>query len=302
MQKIKRTLYLLIFSFLLFHCNTSEKQNPKSTPTTAKVTESANALKSALTLAATFDSDYMADYAKGDANLFTSPSYDELTDSQLGMKVEGIKIAVNEGRKGSGALHFTKKTKPVIYFKGERNINYNTSDWEGTISLWLKLNPEEDLAPGYTDPFQITDSGYNDAAFWVDFSDVNPRNFRMGVYGDLAVWNPNNIGPEEDPNFQNRLLTAKDQPFSRSKWTHVVLSFSKFNTPEGEANFYVNGKYQGKRSIPEPFTWEYANSKIFLGINFIGMIDEFSIFDKSLNQEQVQELYQLKGGIKSLIF
>ncbi len=44
----------------------------------------------------------------------------------------------------------------------------------GTVSFWLNLSPEKDLEPGFCDPIQITDTTYDDAALWVDFSAENP--------------------------------------------------------------------------------------------------------------------------------
>jgi len=257
-------------------------------------------LKTALTFCATFDNGFDADFAKGNKRIYTAPSYDSLSVASPGMKIGDVQIVRDQGIHGGDAVHFKKKTRPVIFYPSMNNINYDQENWEGTISLWLKLNPEKDLAPGYTDPIQITDSGYNDAAFWVDFSNKNPRTFRMGIYGDVKIWNPDNVGPDDDPNFQNRLLTAKDRPFSREQWTHVVFSFKGLNTTTGSAHFFIDGKYQGQREIKEPFTWDYAQSKIFLGLNYQGMLDEVSIFNKALSMEEVKTLYQLENGLKSV--
>ena len=257
-------------------------------------------LKKALTFYASFDEGFEADYARGAANIFTAPSYDETAQATKGMSIKQIKRIPSVGVAGGTALHFTEKTKPVLYYPSSLNMEYDKENWEGTVSLWLKLNPELDLAPGYTDPIQITDSGYDDAAIWVDFTKENPRSFRMGVYGDATVWNPDKIGPDENPAFQNRLLPAKNRSFSRTEWTHVVISFSGINTSSGIAHFYMNGQYQGQREITEPFTWEYANSKIFLGLNYVGMLDEVSIFNTSLSKEEVLELYGMKGAVRRL--
>ena len=50
---------------------------------------------------------------------------------------------------------------------------------------------------------------------WVDFTRENPRQFRLGVFGDLHVWNPENIEPYKNPDFQNRLVAVKQPPFAR---------------------------------------------------------------------------------------
>ncbi len=257
-------------------------------------------LSADLTLAATFDHGLEADYAKGDSNLFTAAAYDELDTQRAGLHHPAARIKENEGLYGH-ALEFPTKAKSVAFYQAPQNIEYKTENWNGTISLWLSLDPDQELAPGYTDPIQITDVAYNDAALWVDFSDKSPRSFRMGVYGDLSIWNPENISPDKNPAFTKRLLPAKDLPFGKGIWTHVVVTFEGLNTEQGQAKFYINGKFQGERQIQEPFTWELEKAKIFLGLNFIGLMDEVALFSRTLSPDEVQMLYHLPGGLNSLI-
>ncbi len=258
------------------------------------------ALGESLSLAATFDKGTNADKAKGDPQLYTGASYDDRDDSKPGLATTDVALVEGAGRFGD-ALAFKKKSKNVVYYQSKDNINYQAKSWSGTISLWLSVDPEKELEPGYTDPIQITDVGYNDAALWVDFSDKNPRSFRMGVYGDLAIWNPKNIAPDENPAFNERLLPAKERPFGTGIWTHIVISFEGLNSKKGEASFYINGKPQGKRSVSEAFTWDLEKSKIFLGLNFVGLVDEVSIYDKALSEREVKFLYQLEDGVKTLL-
>ncbi len=262
--------------------------------------ETISELADALTLAATFDRGTQADQAKGDGRLYIAPTYGTVDEGKPSSLPAHVKIVEQEGLFGSG-LRFERKEDPVLFYLAKDNISYNKQHWSGTISLWLRVDPEKELAPGYTDPIQITDEGYNDAALWVDFSNANPRSFRMGVFGDLAVWNPDNIGPDVNPDFISRLLTAADRPFSADRWTHVVISFEGLNSQQGTAQFYINGKWQGDRGIPEPFSWELERAKIYLGLNYVGWLDEVSIFDQALTADQVNTLYQLPTGLKDLL-
>ena len=256
-------------------------------------------LQSALTFATTFDQDISATFSKGEANLYTAPSYGELEHVVANKLPEHIELS--EGGKTGKALTFKTKEKPVIFYPAAKNIQYYESDWSGTVSLWLSVDPDQDLAPGYTDPIQITDAGYDDAALWVDFSDKNPRDFRMGTFGDVTIWNPEKKNPNENPQFINRLIQAIPVPFSKATWTHVVIAFEHLNAKNGRCQLYINGTPQGERSISEPFTWEVSNAKIFLGLNYIGRLDEVSIFDRALDEDEVKTLYELPGGIGALI-
>ena len=257
-------------------------------------------LKEALTLCSTFDHGIDADLSLGNSQLYTAPTYRQLDEARPGLHSNAITIAENMGLFGH-ALHFKRKEKPSIFYPAANNFTYSESDWNGSISLWLQVDPEKELAPGYTDPIQITDSGYNDAAFWVDFSDENPRSFRMGVYGDLKVWNPDNIGPDEFPGFQKRLLPATDRPFRSNVWTHVTVTFSGINSGKGTADFYINGRHQGSREITEPFTWELDKSKIFLGLNYVGKLDEVALFNRALSASEVRLLYELPEGLNTFL-
>ncbi len=276
-------------------------KNSGFTQSDAEIIHNKKNLEEALTFYASFDGQFDADFSKGNSQIFTAQTRDKLKEAKPGMNSDNIAIAERKG-KYHDALEFRKKGQAVLYYASEQNIAYDKNDWRGTISLWLSLNPEEDLEPGYTDPIQITDVGYNDAALWVDFTDKNPRDFRMGIFGDLEVWNPENIGPDDNPDFSNRLVKAGDRPFSRDKWTHVVISFANLNTGNGRADFYVNGKLQGSNDhIPEPFTWDLAKSKIFIGLNYVGLMDELAIFNKALSAEEVSFLYELHNGIRSIL-
>ena len=106
---------------------------------------------------------------------------------------EGVEIARGKGRHGD-ALWFRKKSSSAVFFRAAENMPYRKSDWSGTISFWLSLDPDKDLEPGYTDPLQITERAWNDAAIWVDFSDKDPRHLRLGAFADLKVWNPSEQG------------------------------------------------------------------------------------------------------------
>jgi len=262
--------------------------------------KSNEALAKTLLFATTFDQGIHADFATGDPFLYSIPAYDKPDLISKGFLPAEVTIAKDQGLSGH-ALEFKRKGRSAIFYKAQNNINAGSDNWEGTISLWLSLDPEEDLAPGYTDPIQITDSGYDDAAFWVDFTKENPRSFRMGIYGDVDSWNPDKIGPDENPAFQNRLVPAADRPFSRDRWTHVVISYSQLNSDGGQASFFINGNFQGRTMIPEPFTWELDKAKIFLGLNFVGLVDEVSIFSTALSAQEIKGLYQLPNGIQSLV-
>ena len=264
-------------------------------PTTA-------ALRDALTFHVSFDADADADFARGDRRIFTTPT-GHPRDGQAGLKRSDIVIAKGQGRYGD-ALRFSKKAKAGIFYRAKKNVDYRKTDWSGTVSFWLSLDPQEDLEPGYCDPIQITDKKWNNACFFVDFTkDDLPRHFRLGAYADHSVWNPKKLPYDSVPPADLPLITVKKPPFRRGKWTHVVFTFSGFNTKgnQAEAKLYMNGQAQGTLTgKPQIFTWDESKAAIILGWSYIGLYDDLAIFNRALSEKEVKALYGLAKGVGAL--
>lgn len=257
-------------------------------------------LKKALTFHSSFDEGTTADFALGDKSMYTAVTRKNLEEAQAGM-LNGDHQITTGGKWGS-AFQFGKKSDTVIFYRSKDNISYNAENWSGTVSFWLSLDPATDLEPGYTDPVQITDVNYNDAAIWVDFTNENPRTFRLGVFGDLATWIQDTLSAPYSEVFDRRLVSVENPPFQKGAWTHIAITYLSLGTDEGNHNLYLNGKLIGAVSgIDDPFTWDLEKSNIFLGLNFTGLMDELSIFNKPLSAAEVTELYQLDGGVKSIL-
>lgn len=238
---------------------------------------------------ATFDQSLDASIAKGDAKLYTARSYRRGGQPGLGGAPDGIVAhAKAEGRNGGGALKFLKKNTAAVFFKAQGNVPMNS----GTIRFWLKLDPEQDLEPGFCDPLQVTDKAYNDSAIWVDFTkDEKPRHFRLGVFGMLISWNPANLAPDTNPAFNNRLVVVKQPPFSRDKWTHIVITYKDLGKGTGWARLYLDGKIQGVSSqVTEPFAWVPDAATIRLGVNYTGLLDDIEVYAQPLTGRQVAAL------------
>ncbi|MDY8136066.1 LamG-like jellyroll fold domain-containing protein [Aquimarina sp. 2201CG5-10] len=290
---------ITIFAVTLYSCKQEKK--PEETPVT--ITDHGNAdLKKALTFYASFDKGVDADFSLGDARMYTVPNRKAIDSAKVGLHKPDISRQEGKGKYGSG-LVFTEDSKGNIYYPSEKNIAYSKENWSGAVSFWLSLDPATDLEPGYCDPIQITDVSYNDAAIWVDFTKENPRDFRLGVIGDRNVWNPNPEGPDnENPLFNKRLTGVKNPPFGSDQWTHILINFSNLNTSNGQASLYMNGKLKGTRkNIDTPFTWELSKSNIYLGLGYIGLMDELSIFNRNLTDKEITTLYELENGVHSIL-
>ncbi|GAB5531563.1 MAG: hypothetical protein Roseis3KO_33400 [Roseivirga sp.] len=266
---------------------------------------SSSAFKNALTFYVSFDNGTTADFALGEPDIYTANatytnSSRNLEGIRVGMTNADHRIVRREGRFGD-AFEFGKPGSQVLFYQSKDNIAYTPQNWSGTITFWLRVDPSTDL-DGYTDPIQITDTNFNDASIWVDFTDQDPKNFRLGVIGDKNAWTQDTLHSSVKAVFDKRIISIKASTFSRNTWTHIVISYDHLGTENSQASLYLNGEKAGTISgVDDPFTWELEESKIFLGLNFSGLMDELSIFNKPFTDNQAKELYQLKGGIKSIL-
>lgn len=262
-------------------------------------------LRNAITLFAPFDQSTDARFAKGDPKVYWAESMKTVAQAKPGLAGENVaaRLIPNAGRFGD-ALRFEKKTPHIVFFRGKDNMSYEPKNWSGTVSFWLRASPAE-LENGYCDPIQITPRGWNDAAFFVEFEkrpDSVP--FRLGVYSDFKVWNPQNRKWEEIPFSEKPLLEVTKPPFQGDRWTHVLFTFANFNTGQknSSAKLYLNGEYQDEiKDREQTFTWDPNEARIMLGLSYIGFYDELAIFNRALTEPEIRAVYQLPKGIRTLV-
>lgn len=250
----------------------------------------AQPLPAGLRFHAGFDGSTDARQSGGDKRLYSAASYKEQSAAQPGLAAApNVSLAAGQGRHNSGALRFATKNDRAVFYQAKGNVNFNPKNWTGTIAFFLKLDPETDLAPGYCDPIQVTDKAYNDSAIWTDFTkDDKPRHFRLSVFGALKVWNPNNIEPDKNPAFNNRLVVMKKTPFARDRWTSIVVAHSGLGGGAGRATLYVDGAAVGEATgIAETFEWDPAKGAIRLGVAYVGLMDDVMIFDRVLTPAEI---------------
>ena len=261
-------------------------------------------LSSALTFHASFDGSTGAEFALGDPTLYHAPAMNKRANARPGLPTSGIAAAKDQGRFGD-ALSFQDKAGAIVFFHAAKNMAYRETNWSGTVSFWLSTDPVSELKAGFCDPIQITPRAWNDAAFFVEF-EKRPTGipFRLGAYADFNAWNPSNRKWEEIPMADKPLLSVEQPPFAKGKWTHVAFTFEHFNSgvADGIARLYLDGKPRG--TIPahtQTFTWDMDKSAVMLGLSYVGLFDELSLFNRALTPEEIARLHALPNGVKSLL-
>jgi hypothetical protein len=261
----------------------------------------AQPVRDALVFHASFDGGTDATRAAGDSKLFWAPTFKQRDQAKPGLPESGeVVLAKGEGRFGD-ALRFTKRRSPVVFYQGGKNMPYQRANWNGTVSFWLKVDPQGQLEPGFCDPVQITPTAWNDGAFFVEF-EKRPESipFRLGVYSDLKVWNPQNRKFAEIPAEEKPLVAVDKPPFGGDRWTHVAFTFERFNSgqPDGVARLFLDGRPQGVLSPRvQTFTWDPEKAVIALGLGYIGLLDELSTFDRALSEREIQALHAMEKGV-----
>ncbi|MEZ6133540.1 MAG: family 16 glycoside hydrolase [Pirellulaceae bacterium] len=254
-------------------------------------------LRGAMIMHASFDDTTDLNLFKKDGWIYTAPST-KRQDAKQGMHIPSVNIARGQG-KYRDALQFKSKAEQVLFYQGTE-IGYRPENWSGSLSLWMKLDPNKDLAPGFCDPIQMTERGWNDGAFFIDFDKELPRAFRLGAFPDYKSWNPQDTNFDDIPVEQRPMVSVAQPPFSAEKWTHVCFTWDQVNAADegrpATTTLYLDGQPQGSVVRPMRFTWEPKQAALMVGVYYVGLIDDLLVFDKPLTAEQVKLLFEHPVG------
>jgi len=256
-------------------------------------------LSGALTLHASFDERLAADFSRGDRTCYVRQGQDLLRATAT----DEVKLAPEAGRFG-GALHFTKKNSFRPAFKDGGVLGYNDRNWSATVSVWLRLNPDKDLEPGYCDPVQIVGDDSKKGFIFLEFSkDETPRFFRYAIRPLFHIWNPDNVQWGDIPFEKRPMVQVERPPFSREAWTHVAFALENINDkskpPVGR--LYLNGDLQGEiENWDLTFGLDPSRVLLVLGAAYVGHMDDLAVFNRVLTAAEVKRIYGLKDGVQEL--
>jgi hypothetical protein len=258
-----------------------------------------DALKSSLVFHASFDTGLDADFSKGDKTCLVKKGK-ELVPC---VPNDDVKLAPGGGKFGGG-LHFPKKGATRPQFSGVGMLGYHDKSWNATVSVWLRLTPDKDLEPGYCDPVQIVGDDSKKGFIFLEWSkDETPRFFRFAIRPLFDIWNPTNIPWDQIPFDKRPMVQVANAPFSRDTWTHAVFTLDKLNDKSAKSagSLFLNGKLQGRiENWDLSFGWDPASVALVLGASYVGHLDDLAVFDRTLSDAEVEQLYKLDGGVGSL--
>lgn len=256
-------------------------------------------LRQALTFHATFDTGLNADFSRGTKDCLVRTSQGVVPAAFN----EELRHAPDAGRFG-GALHFTKKGNTRPQFKGAGILGYNTNSWSATVSVWLKLDPDKDLEPGYCDPLQIVGDDTKKGFIFLEWSkDESPRHFRFAIRPLIQLWNPNNLDWAKMTAAQRPAVNLERAPFSREAWTHAVFTLENLNHPAAKpaGRLWLNGQLQGSiENWNLTLGWNPDAVQLVLGASYVGHLDDLAVFNRAFTDAEVKQLHGLKQGVREL--
>ncbi len=257
----------------------------------------------AVTLYASFDDEVRAD--TGGGALTFSTRYNHPTQKgkfvvEKGYPDRAFRIARGKGISG-GALECVDvlPRRGRIFFPARGNIAFKKGGWAGSVSVWLKTDPNRLLKTEFCDPVQITQKGANDGGIWFDFNNAKPRDLRMGVFPAVA---PGGKGiSESDP--KAPMVWLRKVAFTADKWHHVVLAWRNLDTGKKDAvaTLYIDGKQIGQvKDRALAMDWDIDRAGIYVAVSYIGLLDELAVFDRELTAAEVQLLRDTPGLLARL--
>jgi hypothetical protein len=264
----------------------------------AVVAQATAKLSQALVFHASFDKGLDADFSRGDKACLVRT------------KQGTVPAAFNEelqplaAGKFGGGLHFTKKGTTQPRFKGAGVLGYNDQSWSASVSVWLRLDPDKDLAPGYCDPVQIVGDDTKKGFIFLEWSkDETPREFRFAIRPKVEIWNPNNLDWAKMTDAQRPAVNLRHAPFSREQWTHAVFTFENLNDKSKKpvGKLYLNARLMGKvENWDLTLGWNPDAVQLALGASYVGQMDDLAVFNRSLTDAEVKQLHALKQGVSEL--
>ncbi len=261
--------------------------------------QSAAPLKQALTFHASFDKGLDADFSRGDKACLVRGKQGTVPAALN----EELKLVPDGGRFGGG-LHFTKKGTTQPRFKDAGVLNYNATNWSASVSVWLRLDPDKDLAPGYCDPVQIVGDDTKKGFIFLEWSkDETPREFRYAIRPKVEIWNPNGLDWAKMTDAQRPAVNLRKAPFSREAWTHAVFSFANLNDKAKKpiGRLHLNGKLVGTiENWDLTLGWNPDAVALVLGAAYVGHLDDLAVFNRALTDAEVTQLHGLKTGVREL--
>lgn len=251
------------------------------------------AVRKAVTFYASFDDEVKGDFGGGQLTFDTRTNHPTEKGKYVvekGFSDKAFRIAKGKGISG-GALDAVDvlPNNGRIFVPVKGNVAYKADGWGGSVSVWCCTDPDTMLKTGFCDPVQITQKGANNGGLWFDFNDAKPRDLRHGAFPAIPE-GKKGVG-EDDPNAP--MVRVPKIGWKAGEWHHVVITWENLDTGKDDAvtSLYIDGKRLGQvKGKAIAMGWDIDKAGIYVAVNYIGLIDEFAVFDRALTAAEVVAL------------
>ncbi len=261
-----------------------------------QVLDAGGDLAKAVSFRASFDDTVRGDSGGGGLALrtrFGFPDKGNITFED-GFNDKVFRIAKGKGIRG-GALEVTDvlPNSGRVFFPVKGNLAYKKGGWGGAVSVWCKTDPNSLLKTKFCDPIQITQKGANNGGIWFDFNDAKPRDLRHGAFPALAAGEK----PQGEDDPKAPMVRVPKIGWKADEWHHVVLSWKNFDTGRADAvsALYIDGRLMGEiKNRVITMDWDVDKAGIYVGVNYIGLLDELTLFNRMLSADEVKRLHRAR--------
>jgi hypothetical protein len=275
--------------------------------TLAAIRDDESELRKAVTFYASFDEAVKGNFGGGELTPSTRSNHKTEKGAfviEKGVPEKAFRSAPGKGISG-GALEVLDvlPDNGRIFFPAKGNIAFKKGGWGATLSMWINHDPDTQLKTKFCDPVQITQKGAGNGGLWFDFNDAKPnRNLRTGAFPAV----PEGKAPIKESREAFSPMVWVDQPgFKVGEWHHVALVWQNLDTGRNDARaaLHIDGKLMGEikeKDYPISMDWDLDKAGIYLAVSYIGLIDEFALFNRPLTGAEIELLRSKPGLLSSL--
>lgn len=262
-----------------------------------RTAQSEDSLRDSLSFYASFDKQIVGDFGGGKLGVSTRSDDPAKKGSYLireGFPQEAFRIAPDGKHGGCLEAVDVLPRRGRLFFPAKGNIGFRAGGWSGSVSFWLKTNPDTMLKTRFCDPIQITRKRAHDGALWIDFPDTTPRDLRLGAFTALG----DGEKPLKESNPAAPLIRVKKVGFKEDEWHHLVMTWKNLDSGKADAKvaLWIDGRRIGElRERNIAMKWDVEKAGIYFAVGLIGRMDELAIFRRELTPDEISGLHHDAG-------
>ena len=206
-----------------------------------------------------------------------------------------VTIAKDEGVHRD-CLRFGKKATDVLYYLMNPSLRRPMKNWSGAVTFWIKPDVEK-IGASTSYPLQFFDGDWSHGGFFIRLPGSKTNSIELGMVSADATSTQRLLTPEAISSNHHTVISLNDAPIASDRWTFLTLTFENANPVDNGTSLiklYIDGELRGQTRRLLKIDWmdpdaagPKPDSAMFLGIDYVGDIDEFRVYDRAIAEEQI---------------